>query len=390
MQKKIIALAVAGLMSGAAFAQSNVTIYGIVDIGYSRYSGSENTVTTLTCAPGTAGLDCLLDPATTGTAGKFKSRNGLDSGMQSGSRIGFKGEEVLGGGNKVGFVLENSIGVDTGAGPSMTRQSYLYAAGGWGTVAAGRQYTPQFNMMSAIDPFGVGTSGDLLMGRGVYGMGVITGQVFRLDNLFAYISPSFGGLTVTAGYTANGIGDEVRTREGAESLNAQVWAINPVYSNGPIYASLNYHQVKIDAYELKNKVWDLGGTYNLGVAKLAGVYGQNKVDDLKQKQWMLGATVPVGAAGNILFSYARTKIAEIDDLKASKFSLGYTYDFSKRTNLYATYAKISTSDSAEGFFSTRSGVNMVGLINATNSATTLAAFGDAYTTGINLGVRHKF
>ncbi len=28
MQKKIIALAVAGLVSGAAFAQSNVTIYG--------------------------------------------------------------------------------------------------------------------------------------------------------------------------------------------------------------------------------------------------------------------------------------------------------------------------------------------------------------------------
>ena len=37
MQKKIIALAVAGLVSGAAFAESNVVISGIVDVGY-QYS----------------------------------------------------------------------------------------------------------------------------------------------------------------------------------------------------------------------------------------------------------------------------------------------------------------------------------------------------------------
>ena len=34
MQKKIIALAVVGLISGATFAQSNVTIYGIADMSY--------------------------------------------------------------------------------------------------------------------------------------------------------------------------------------------------------------------------------------------------------------------------------------------------------------------------------------------------------------------
>ena len=38
MQKKIIALAIAGLVSGAAFAQSNVTVYGIADMSYVNYS----------------------------------------------------------------------------------------------------------------------------------------------------------------------------------------------------------------------------------------------------------------------------------------------------------------------------------------------------------------
>ena len=325
MQKKIIALAVAGLLSGAAFAQSNVTIYGIVDMSYLRTSSSDT--------------------------GSFQSRNALDSGSQSGSRIGFKGEEALGGGNKVGFLLENSIGVDTGAGMSMTRQSFLYGAGSWGTVAAGRQYTPQFNMMSAIDPFGVGTAGDALYGRGVYVMGTYAiPDTIRLDNLFAYISPSFAGFNVTAGYTADGIGDELGYATGAQSAAAKIWAINPVYSNGPIYASLNYHTVKIDSANYKNKVWDLGGTYNFGVVKLAGVYGQSKLDgvDPKFKQWLLGATVPVGSAGNVLVSYARNKF---DTAKANKWALGYTHDLSKRTNLYAVYAKISTNDDAEGFFS---------------------------------------
>lgn len=353
MQKKIIALAVAGLMSGAAFAQSNVTISGIVDIGYARNSSSDTDA--------------------------WQSRSALDSGMQSGSRITFAGVEDLGGGNKVGFHLENSIGPDTGAGPTMVRQSFLYAAGGWGTVAAGRQYTPQFNMLATIDPFAVGTVGDAFYGRGVYVAGTAAvPNTIRLDNLFAYVSPSFGGFNVTAGYTADAIGNEAVTATGAQSGNAKIWAINPVYSNGPIYAAFNYHQVKIDSANYKNKVWDLGGTYNLGVVKLAGVYGTSEVDgiDPKMKQWLLGVTVPVGAAGNVLVSYARNKW---DTEKASKWALGYTHNLSKRTNLYAAYAKISTNDDAEGLFS----------VAGANSATTGLNTND-YTSGLNLGIRHKF
>ena len=61
-----------------------------------------------------------------------------------------------------------------------------------------------------------------------------------------------------------------------------------------------------------------------------------------------------------------------NDAKASKWALGYQYDLSKRTNLYAVYAKISTNDVAEGDFSVRSAGN------------------DDYTSGLNIGMRHKF
>ncbi|MEI7432128.1 MAG: porin, partial [Betaproteobacteria bacterium] len=85
MQKKIIALAVAGLVSGVAFAQSNVTVYGIADVG--------------------------VEVANAGNGTQFR----VQSGQSAGSRIGFKGEEALGNGLKAEFVLEAGVNLDTGA-----------------------------------------------------------------------------------------------------------------------------------------------------------------------------------------------------------------------------------------------------------------------------------
>ena len=83
MQKKLIAMAVAGLASGAALAQSNVTVYGIVDMAYIR-----------------------------GAADGASSRTFINSGGLSGSRLGFKGVEDLGNGLKAVFNLE--WGMDLG------------------------------------------------------------------------------------------------------------------------------------------------------------------------------------------------------------------------------------------------------------------------------------
>jgi predicted porin len=138
----------------------------------------------------------------------------------------------------------------------------------------------------------------------------------------------------------------------------------------------------------------LGASYDFGVVKLGAVYGQlksnNDVYDSKTKQWMVGATIPVGAAGNVLVSYARNK-TDIDDkgvialggdrsAKASKWALGYTHSLSKRTNLYAVYAKISTNNDGERAFSVYNG--NVNPVNGT--------MGNDYTSGLNLGVRHQF
>jgi predicted porin len=337
MQKKLIALAVAGLVAAPAFAQSNVTVYGVVDMGFVNESSNVD--------------------------GDVGSRNAVDSGIQSGSRLGFRGTEDLGNGLKASFVLEMGLNVDTGTegqGRAFGRQAFAALSGGFGTVAIGRQYTPQFNLLAAADPFGqalIGGASNIYGWRGLTAAG-------RVNNLLAYVSPSFGGMTVTAGYTFNALADENKANEG----DARVWAVSPVYSNGPLMVGMNYHQVKVKGASQKNNVWDLAATYDLGVAKLAAVYGQDKVTDGGEKTThaLLGATVPVGPAGKVLASYQYGK-KDLSDAKAHQFNIGYTHDLSKRTNLYAAWGKVNNKDDGTAF-----------------------AFGNGYTSNLAVGLRHRF
>ena len=149
MQKKIIALAVAGLASTAAFAQTNVQIYGIFDYGYSyRWDSLTN--------------------------GAVDSNSAFNGGQASGSRLGFKGTEDLGNGLKAVFLFEQGLSVDTSSGASSgaittattaaaydasnndgktgsnnstyTRQAYAGLTGNFGTLIGGRLYTPHFTL----------------------------------------------------------------------------------------------------------------------------------------------------------------------------------------------------------------------------------------------------
>lgn len=349
MQKKLIALAVAGLVSAPAFAQSNVTIYGLVDMGFS-YRG-----------------DHFVDGVGSKTA--------IDSGVANGSRLGFRGTEDLGNGLKAGFVLEQGLYADRGVsaqgGRAFGRQSFVSLAGGFGEVRVGRQYTMQNMIHGAYDPFGDGTVGKV---SNVYEQ--TAGG--RLDNSLVYISPNFSGLTVIGAYSTNADGQEDIDNDG----DARVWGISPMYNNGPLSLAANYHQVKVEGQSGKNKVWDLAAAYDFGVAKVSAIYGQNKYDaeftglgdDEKAKYWMLGVTAPVGAAGKVMASYVSGKYDFAgDDYKVGQWALGYTHALSKRTDVYAAYADINNKDD----------VLLASSGDATNG-------GEGYQKGFNLGVRHRF
>ena len=128
MKKEVLMLLGAATLAGSAMAQSNVTVYGLIDAGLVRESGGLSSGNTL-----------------------------LGSGIAAGSRLGFKGREDIGNGMAGVFTLESGYNIDTGAmgqGALFGRQAFVGLETTAGNVYLGRQYTPLFLTVNAIDPFG--------------------------------------------------------------------------------------------------------------------------------------------------------------------------------------------------------------------------------------------
>jgi predicted porin len=348
MKKSLVALAVLGAIAGAASAQtSNVTIYGIADAGIAYKSGAASA-----------------------------TRWSVGSGQQSGSRLGFRGTEDLGGGLSAIFTLENGYNIDDGT----QGQSALFGRQAWvglnstsfGAVKLGRQYLPVRQVLETVNPFGLGLAGHI-------------GTVFNLyneraNNSLTYTSPSFYGLTVNALYA---LGEVAGNNGTGHQAGGSV-----VYNNGPIYAALAYNYQNNASTTTpvvstgNNKGTVLALAYDFGVVKLHGAYefdkGENAagVKTRDQKNSMIGVSAPVSANGTVLASWIHRNDKLIDNGDVNQWSLGYTYALSKRTNLYTSYARVNNQSAATAG-------------NASNY------FGSAIPAGndpslFNVGVRHQF
>jgi predicted porin len=424
MQKKLIALAVAGLASTAAFAQTNVTIYGLVDYGYAYRFDAR-------------GVDSLVNGI---SANKPGSSSQLNGGQQSGNRLGFKGTEDLGNGLKAVFLLEQGYQLDTGASANASsfynRQAYVGLSGGFGTAVGGRLYTPHYTFVSGLDPFGAGTVGRY---NNVYsiGAGAVSGSAFgnltdpvRVDNAIAYISPSFGGFTVTAAFSNNASGDDSNSNN---AQNNTVYALLGQYTGGALTVGANYHYIaggsSVSVPSATSNVtlanaqlgtlpqagltstltgvriasgasswadfpvdnvqnFTLGGSYDFKVAKVMALYSWNNIDftplggkDIAINNYMLGATVPFGkfaAKGSYIYSDGNSAAGG----DAQQLALGLDYNLSKRTNFYSAYSWIDNSDKR---------INGVGDASASGSYS--AGNGNpagVWQQGFQVGLRHMF
>ncbi|MDR2364296.1 MAG: porin [Zoogloeaceae bacterium] len=366
MQKKLIALAVATLASGAVFAQSNVTVYGTVDVGYTNRG----------------------DATLTGVG----STNQINSGQSDVSKIGFTGVEDLGNGLKALFVLEAGFHADDGTinDQLFSEQAFLGLTGGFGTAIAGRLVAPRHGFLAAIDPFGAGSVGQY---RNVYTDGPVLGLAAwdpdRVDNAVAYVSPSFGGFNVTAAYATNAIGQETLEND----ADFKTVTVLPRYTNGPLDVGFAYQRIKNDStvaglLEPKLTALTFGGTYDFKVVKLGAFYDQTKLDldndvDAKHKVWHIGITAPFGKHA-VLASYTQSKYSGdiLDGEKAKQWAIGYTYALSKRTNFYAVYSDINNDDDRLAGVDDAS--NGGGIVNATDDRI------GAYERGIQFGLKHTF
>lgn len=357
MKKTLAAVAVLGAFAGSALA-ADVQLYGIVDEGLA-YSHVD------------------LDGAADAT-----DSFSMNSGMQSGSRFGFKGTEDLGNGLTVGFVLENGFSADTGADNDtfFDREASLFLEGGFGKLAFGKIGsincgTSSWAQIGVLSAFGTSNWGGY---SNQIGSTASTGGV--MDNTIAYQTPTFAGFTVYAQYSMGDDGDTegVSGSENESSLD-RYYAIGAKYANGPLTAyfavdSVNYRSWYKDgaaaasAHDTDDSLTvTLGGNYDFGVAQIFfgaqyfdevetfGSLVTKVVDDkfagkIKGYGLNLSANFPV-AGGKIMAGLGfvdaeaadSEKAYDGDEFQRYVVSVGYDYPFSKRTDAYVVASYMQDS-----------------------------------------------
>ena len=148
MKKSLLAVAAMGAFASAAQAQSSVTVYGILDVGFQ--SATSKTNGTPNAVGGAAGNNQAVNTYNTGTT----TGTAFGQSAETTSRLGFRGTEDLGGGNSAFFTFETNLQPNSSVMSSMTnRQSFVgLAQKGLGRASIGTQYTPIHEAIGQTDP----------------------------------------------------------------------------------------------------------------------------------------------------------------------------------------------------------------------------------------------
>ena len=347
MKKSAFVLAMLGAITGAAHAQSSVTLFGVVDLAARNVKN------------GSAGTQQQLNAG------------GLNTG-----RLGFRGVEDLGGGLFAGFHLESTVGPDlgtggnVGAGKFFDRRSTVSLTHPMGELRLGRDYNPTFWNTAIFDPFGAVGLGTVLNFTATpsYPLGSGATTALRNDNSIGYLLPRMGGLYGQA-MVAAGEGTP-----GNKYVGARLG-----YAAGPLDAAVSFGRTETGVNDFDQS--NIGASYNFGSFKVMGLYHQAKFGARKQKTALIGATATFGQ-GEVRASYiandrsggaAGTGFANGDDSKL--MALGYVHNLSKRTALYGTVARITNDGAARASVS---GAPPAGLLGGQTSS------------GFEMGISHRF
>jgi predicted porin len=398
MKKSLLAVAAIGAFASAAQAQSSVTVYGILDVGFvgSHYSGTATAANTFNVGTGANGA--LATNA---------SSAGFGQSAESTSRLGFKGSEDLGGGLSAIFTVETAINPDGAASAfAFNRQTFAgLNKSGLGKATIGTQYTPIFDVMATTDAAGMNnlagnavyatnvqsSTGTYNVGQGAFSSVTSTATtgapisinadsgayVTRLSNALKVQSERIGGVQAQAFYAASNNSQSATAYSGANNNTA--FGLNADYVWNKLNVVAAYQSIKAQngvaaattgtaasgmilangtAGNFGNNVSDsqtyAAATYDFGIVKTYAQYITRKafstVDSNFQTQrsaYQLGAksfitpTISVYATyGMGKSSYAQAGTAYANFRTAQ---LGSDYYLSKRTNLYVAYGSFNQS-----------------------------------------------
>ncbi len=315
MKKTLIALA-AVAATGAAFAQSSVTVYGVADVSV----GDDNVA-----------------------GSKFRAY--ANETMNNGSsRIGFRGVEDLGGGLKAGFNFEQGVNAATGGTDANTfqRAANMSLMGGFGEIRLGRSLTTSFYSVAAWELTGTANYSAVAKQFSFAGAGS------RENAQIMYNSPSFGGLKFSAATILKGndalvaAARKVAATPTAAELAAEANAagqqskvdMSVTYGAGPLTASVAYNKLSGSGNAAVNKAnYAIGAKYDLGVMAVAGSF--QKIGMSGKKGFTVGVSAPMGPVTLTADIARATDTAN----KNTDFLLEAKYALSKRTFLYGVFLR---------------------------------------------------
>ncbi|HJV59436.1 MAG TPA: porin [Albitalea sp.] len=307
------------------------------------------------------------------------------SGGLSGSRLGFKGNEDLGGGLRAIFAIESGINLDDGTngqGAFWGRQAYVGLTSPYGQVSLGRQYGSLYTLSSDFSEFTngpIGASTSVIGGFGGYepvrGATATTatgnGGPGRINNSIKYESPSFSGFK---GGAVVGLGEVA-----GSTTKTRLADVYGRYTAGPLDAMVSLVDDRIAATSLNVRTVSAAAAYSFGdVRAMGGIISVNdrSVANADGEGYWVGADYRDGL--NLFKAQYLVNKQKNGDGKTQAIGAGYQYDLSKRTALYSslTYFKNEGSGYADRWAS--------GLPAGLTSAS------DRNITELAGGIRHTF
>lgn len=364
-------------------------LFALAGLALAGQAGAQDSAVQARVTSSSVTLFGVVDAAIAWGDGSVANVTRMVSGANTGSRVGFRVFEDLGGGLAAGAWLEAGLNVDDGTGIASNSNNQASGAGAavagrqgimfnrrstvslmsdWGELRVGRDFTATYRNRDHVDPFG--TNG---VGASQVNQGTIAGTTStRASNMLAYYLPPqlggfFGEAQVYLGENASNVpndndGNGFQTRLGFAS---GPWAIAGAYGITKYATTPTLGDTT---------AWSVVGHFDFGFGRLSGGYYEDKVEqaaELTGKGFLVGGSFPFGSMV-LKVAYSQYETDAAGDPKTGKIAVGGVYNFSKRTAAYVTYAHVDNRGSAT------TGLN--GSVTAPGSN----------SDGVDIGLKHSF
>ncbi|MFZ1829162.1 MAG: porin [Candidatus Competibacteraceae bacterium] len=349
MKKSTLAMAVAVALAGfSTAALADTTLYGSarVSVDYEEFNSSYVRLPNGNLSRTIIGSDAW-------------------DVVNNSSRLGVRGEEDLGGGLSAIYQYEFGVDVTEGDNFNSNRPKWVGLKGAsWGSITAGTQWTPYYNVIGV---------GDVFNSSKVFDNDVYLGNTFglRMDNSLIYTTPNWSGFSAQAMLVMNGscgVSDPQTTTElcrtvGSNRLQGNLsdavdmYNISASYKNGPFFAGATY--MALDGPDFGGNIltaptydgdqWGLAFGYNAGPFAVSLAYENGDVNVLNfgkteniylVGQYTFGNNIIRGSYGFSSPDDGQFILANGNILQQSEvnnWALGYQYNFSKRTRFWVEY-----------------------------------------------------